>query len=150
MRGSATATFALCLLLGAACKKNEEETAKPEEETWVPDETNEPTPVVAPAQPEMSEEEKLEQAKGFYKEAEGKAGAGDWAGALELYEKAYYLVPAKHGFALKVAMAAEQVGDCAKAITYYEHFVKYADPEKYADDLKAANKSLDGLKKKGC
>jgi tetratricopeptide (TPR) repeat protein len=149
MRTSAIALLVLCLGT-TACKKNEDETAKPEEETWVPDETNEPVAAPTPTAPELSEEEKLEQAKVHYKDAEAKAEAGDWPAALELYEKAYYLVPAKHGFALKVALAAEQVGDCTKAISYYEHFVKYADPEKYADDLKKAQKSLDGLKKKGC
>ncbi len=149
MREISIASLAAFLLMSSACKKNEEPVA-PEEETWVPDESNEPAAATPVAEPQLSEEERLEKAKGIYKEAEAKAAEGDWPSAVNLYEQAYYLVPTKHGFALKVALAAEQVGDCAKAITYYEHFVKYADPEKYADDLSAAKKSLDGLKKKGC
>jgi tetratricopeptide (TPR) repeat protein len=137
---------ALALVLAPACKK-EEETVEPEEE-WMPDESLEPEP--APVGSEMSEEEKLDKAKGLYVEAEGKAAEGDWAAALPLYEQAYTLVPGKHGFALKVGTAAEQVGDCAKAITYYEHFLTYADADKYADDIKSAKKAVANLKKQGC
>lgn len=131
----------------SACKPKE--VVAPEEE-WTPDETQEPVQATADPAPGLSEEEKLEKAKGLYMEAEGKAKAEDWAGALPLYEEAYQLVPAKHGFALKVGVAAEKSGDCAKAITYYEHFVKYAEADKYEDDIKSTQKSLDALKKKGC
>lgn len=131
----------------SACKPKE--VVEPEKE-WTPDESQEPAQASPDPAPGLSEEEKTEKAKDLYKEAEGKAKAGDWAGALPLYEEAYQLVPAKHGFALKVGVAAEKTGDCAKAIQYYEHFVKYAEPEKYEDDIKATQKSLDALKKKGC
>lgn len=138
---------ALALALAPACKKKEE-TVEPEEE-WMPDESLEPEATPAAAGSDMSEEEKLEQAKGLYVEAEGKAGEGDWAAALPLYEQAYTLVPGKHGFALKVGTAAEQVGDCAKAISYYQHFLKYAEADKYADDIKRAKKAVAKLEK-GC
>jgi hypothetical protein len=136
---------ALFILGTSACKK--EETVAPVEE-WTPDENNEPEAASPDVAPELSEEEKAAKAKDLYVEAEGKAKAEDWVAALGLYEQAYYLVPTKHGFALKVAQAADKTGDCAKAITYFEHFVKYADPEKYADDLKTTNKRLGELKKK--
>jgi hypothetical protein len=136
---------ALPILATSGCKK--EETVAPVEE-WTPDETAEPPQASPDVAPELSEEEKLNKAKGLFTEAEGKAKGGDWAGALPLYEEAYYLVPTKHGFALKVAQAADQTGDCKKAVEYFEHFVKYADPEKYDDDLKTTKKRLDELKKK--
>jgi tetratricopeptide (TPR) repeat protein len=131
----------------SACKPKA--TVEPEKE-WTPDETLEPEQATADPAPGLTEDQKLDKAKTLYVEAEGKAKADDWAGALVLYEQAYQLVPSKHGFALKVGVAAEKSGDCAKAITYYEHFLKYAEADKYEDDIKTTNKSLDGLKKKGC
>ena len=122
----------------------------------MPDESLEPdaTPVtaVAPA-PELSEEEqqaRLDQAKALYVEAEAKAGEGDWVAALDLYEQAYYLVPSKHGFALKVGQAAEQTGNCANAIAYYQHFLKYADGDKYAEAIETTKQSLAALEAQGC
>jgi uncharacterized protein HemY len=138
--------MATLFILGtSACKK--EETVAPEPE-WTPDEENEPVAATPDPAPQLSEEEKAAKAKELYVEAEGKAKAGDWAGALPLYEQAYHYVPTKHGFALKVAQAADETGDCAKAVQYYEHFVQYADPEKYGDDLKTTKKRLEELKKK--
>ncbi|HVH98694.1 MAG TPA: hypothetical protein VM869_08290 [Enhygromyxa sp.] len=130
-----------------ACKPKE--VVEPEKE-WVPDETLEPEQATADPAPGLTEEQKLDKAKALYVEAEGKAKAEDWAGALPLYEEAYYLVPSKHGFALKVGVAAEKSGDCAKAIEYYEHFLKYAEADKYEDDIKTTKKSLEALQKKGC
>lgn len=136
------------VLCATACKRNQ--TVAPEEDSWVPDETLEPQAATPDPAPELSEEERLDRAKGLYMEAEGKAGEKDWVTAVGLYEQAYHLVPAKHGFALKVAIAAEKAGDCAKAITYFEHFVQYAEADKYEDDLAAAKKSLAALNKQGC
>lgn len=131
----------------AACRPKE--VVEPEQE-WTPDESLEPEQASADIAPELSEEEKTEKAKALYLEAEGKAKAQDWAGALPLYEEAYYLVPGKHGFALKAGLAAEKSGDCGKAIEYYEHFLKYAEADKYADDIGSTKKTLAALKKKGC
>ncbi|KIG13869.1 hypothetical protein DB30_07472 [Enhygromyxa salina] len=118
----------------------------------MPDESLEPTatPTPAAAAPELSEEERLEQAKALYIEAEQKAAAEDWPAAVELYEQAYFLVPGKHGFALKVGTSADKAGDCKKATQYLEHFVTYAEPDKYGDDLKQAKKILAALNKQGC
>jgi tetratricopeptide (TPR) repeat protein len=127
----------LSLAFAPGCKKKD--VAEPEDDTWVPDESNEPpsSPVAT-----MSEEERTEKAKELFTQAEEKAAAKDWANALLLYEQAYQLMPEKHGFALKVGTAAEQVGDCAKATQYYEHFVKYAEPDKYASDIRRVKKTL--------
>jgi hypothetical protein len=139
--------IATLLVLGtSACKPKEEPVAP--DDTWVPDENQEPAAATPDPAPNLSEEEKAEKAKALYVEAEGKAAAEDWTAAVGLYEQAYHLVPAKHGFALKVALAADKTGDCAKAVTFFEHFVQYADPEKYADDLASSKKRLAELKKK--
>jgi tetratricopeptide (TPR) repeat protein len=129
-------TVVLALALAPGCKKKE--VVAPEED-WVPDETNEPeiSPVAV-----KSEEERTEEAKELYKMAEELAGTEDWAGALPLYEQAYQLMPGKHGFALKVGDAAMKVGDCPKALTYYDHFVKYAESDKYAADIRRAKKAI--------
>ncbi|PRQ08250.1 hypothetical protein [Enhygromyxa salina] len=142
--------LALTLVLaGSGCKKNEP-TAAPEDDTWVPDESLEPAATPTAAAPELSEEERLEQAKALYIQAEQKAAAEDWTAAVDLYEQAYFLVPGKHGFAFKVGVAADKAGDCKKATQYLEHFVTYAEADKYGDDLKQANKTLAALKKQGC
>lgn len=127
---------AVTLVLAPGCKKKD--VVEPEQD-WVPDESAEPqiSPVAT-----MSEEERTEQAKALYMQAEEKAGAEDWVAALPLYEQAYQLMPGKHGFALKVGDAAQKVGDCAKAMTYYEHFTKYAESDKYASDIRRAKKAL--------
>ncbi|NVB43712.1 hypothetical protein G6O69_38270 [Pseudenhygromyxa sp. WMMC2535] len=82
MRSKSIVFLLLTALVWApACKKNqEEETTKPEDDTWVPDESLEPEPAPQPVEPELSEEERLEKAKGYYVEAEGKAAEGDWEG----------------------------------------------------------------------
>lgn len=131
-----TATVTLMLALGPGCKKKD--VVEPEEE-WVPDESNEPqiSPVAT-----KSEEERTAEAKELFKMAEELAASEDWAGALPLYEQAYQLMPGKHGFALKVGDAAQKVGDCAKAMQYYDHFVKYAESDKYASDIRRAKKAL--------
>lgn len=134
------------LVLGTSACKPKEEPAPPDD-TWVPDENQEPAAASPDPAPGLSEDEKADKAKALYVEAEAKAAADDWAAAVGLYEQAYHLVPAKHGFALKVALAADKTGDCAKAVTFFEHFVQYADPEKYADDLASSKKRLAELKK---
>ncbi|MCA9686520.1 MAG: hypothetical protein KC457_30410, partial [Myxococcales bacterium] len=72
--------------------------------------------------PEMSEEEKVEKAKELYGQAEGLAADQKWGEAMVLYEQAYYLVPGKHGFALKVGIAAYNAQNCDKAFEYLTHF----------------------------
>lgn len=140
------ATLALAVSL-SACKK-EEETEKPDD-TWTPDESLEP-PAPTTSNPEMSEEERLEQAKELYMQAEGKYAEEDWAAAVDLYEQAYNLVPGKHGFALKVGLTAEKAGDCAKAQTFLQHFINYATEDKYADDRKQAEDALGRVRDQGC
>ena len=125
--------------LASGCKKKEEVVA-PEDDTWVPDESNEPPSTYSTASSTMSEEERTTKAKELYTQAEEKAKAEDWASALPLYEQAYQLLPEKHGFALKVGDTATQLGDCAKANIYYQHFLNYADAKKYASDIKRVKK----------
>jgi hypothetical protein len=130
--------LASALALASGCKKKD--VVEPEDDTWVPDESNEPA-IAASAT--MSEEERTTQAKELYTQAEEKAKAEDWAGALPLYEQAYYYLPEKHGFALKVGDTATKLGDCTKATQYYEHFVKYASSDdKYTADIRRVKKLL--------
>ncbi|MCA9696575.1 MAG: hypothetical protein KC431_03535, partial [Myxococcales bacterium] len=61
-----------------------------------------------------------------------------------------YLVPGKHGFALKVGFAAYEAGNCDKSVQYLVHFLTYATEDKYDDDRKDARKLLNEMLKKGC
>jgi len=76
---------------------------------------------------DLSEEERVEKAEVLFHEAEALAKQEQWREAEEKYEEAYHLVPGKHGFAYKVAMAAVKAGDCEKARVFLEHFIIYSD-----------------------
>lgn len=136
---SVIVTLALALCLAPGCKKKE--TVQPEDDTWVPDESNEPPSTFSNTT--MSDEERTAKAKDLYTQAEEKAKAEDWAAALPLYEEAYQLMPEKHGFALKVGDTATKLGDCAKATIYYQHFLNYAEDDKYASDIKRVKKIVE-------
>ncbi len=106
-------------------------------------------PAAAPA--EMTEDQKLEKAKGLYSEAETAFAAGDYATAVTKYEEAYYLVPGKHGFAHKVGITAWKLGDCTKADQYLKHYVHYEDQrEKNANKLDESTKILGEIAASGC
>lgn len=145
MRIRPTKTLVLFLALACvSCKKDKaseepDPNAPPDPEDYAPDEEAAPPPDPYAG---MSEEEKLEKAKGIYMEAEELAKAGDWEAAEAKYEEAYYLVPGKHGFAFKVGKAAFEAGHCQKAEQYLHHFETYADPQKQKDRLKEAKKIL--------
>ncbi|WP_106090044.1 hypothetical protein [Enhygromyxa salina] len=110
-----------------------------------------PQPTAQP-QPtgELSEDEKVEQAKQKYMQAEGLANQGRWVEAVPFYEEAYYLVPGKHGFAHKVGVAAWNAGDCDKANSYLKHFLQYGDPEKQGDKFDEAKQILGEISVSGC
>lgn len=99
----------------------------------------------------LTEEQKLEKAKGLYIAAEEAFQAGDYATATEKYEQAYYLVPGKHGFAYKVGLAAWNLGDCKKADDYFKHFVKYeTDYERKGEQIEEAKRVIGEIAISGC
>ncbi|WP_146155819.1 hypothetical protein [Enhygromyxa salina] len=105
--------------------------------------------VTAPAD-ELSDDEKIEKAKGLYIEAERLADEDNWEAAVVLYEQAYYLVPGKHGFAHKVGIAAWKVDNCDKAYDYLTHFVEYGEADKYPEKITEAQGILEEIEAKGC
>ena len=100
--------------------------------------------------PDMSDEEKIAQAKDLYVAAEKLAAEENWVAAVPLYEQAYYLVPSKHGFAHKVGIAAYKTDDCDKAYQYLTHFVTYAEGDKYADKRAEATTILGEIEAREC
>jgi hypothetical protein len=134
------------VFLLAACCPKQAEVVDPDAHhkvapDWVPDESLEVAKtheVDAPAEDPyagMTEEQRMEKAKGLYTEAEKLWGAQQWKEAEAKYEEAYHLVPGKHGFAFKVAMSAARAGDCAKARSYFEHYIIYADVETHEQQI---------------
>lgn len=81
----------------------------------------------APAGPDpstMSDEERLEQAKTLYGEADAAFNGGDFTTALTKFEEAYNVyAPSFHLFNFNIAQAAYELGDCAKAKTSYQRFL---------------------------
>ena len=98
----------------------------------------------------LTEEERVDRARELYVEAEELAAAGEWDEAAEAYEKAYFLVPHKHGFAHKIGMAAYKTEDCDMAHEYLVHFVEHGDPAKHAEEMDEASKIINELEVSGC
>jgi hypothetical protein len=72
----------------------------------------------------MSDEERMQQAKTLYGEAEASFSEGDFAGALAKYEEAYNVyAPSLHVFNINIGMAAYETGDCVKAKTALQRFL---------------------------
>jgi Flp pilus assembly protein TadD len=149
-----TLALALSSTAGCASKKSPateepDPNAPPDPEDFRPAE-EEASATPAPVDPYagMSEDERLDKAKGLYLEAEGLAKAKDWEAAEAKYEEAYYLVPGKHGFAFKVGKSAFEAGHCEKAEQYLTHFQTYGDPKKQSDLMKEAKQIL--AKTAGC
>lgn len=112
-----------------------------------------PAPAPAPINTEtMTEEEKMDLAKGMYVEAEGLAANGDMTSATPLYEQAYNLVPGKHGFAYKVGLSAygSTPRDCVKADEYLRHYIRYGDAAKHPDWMDEAKRILGEIAVSGC
>ena len=105
----------------------------------------------AEANQNLSEDEKLEKAKGLFLEANTAFDAGDYATATTKYEEAYYLLPGKHGFAYKVGLSAWNMGDCVKADEYFRHFVTYeTDTERKGEQIAEAKRILGEIAVSGC
>jgi hypothetical protein len=126
----------LLILTAGCCPKTGAETVDPNARVitdWVPDESLEIAKVHEVDPPEvdpyadLSEDERMEKARVLFEEAEAHWDAQQWREAEIKYEEAYHLVPGKHGFAYKVAMAAIKAGDCEKARVFLEHFIIYGD-----------------------
>ena len=100
----------------------------------------------------LSEDAKPDKAKELYIEAEGLAGNGDYTTAAPLYERAYFLVPGKHGFAYKVGYAAYNASprDCNKADEYLKHYLQYADPAKHPDWQDESKRIIGEIAVSGC
>ncbi|PRP95827.1 hypothetical protein ENSA5_36960 [Enhygromyxa salina] len=110
-----------------------------------------PLAVTTPASnAQLDEDERLEHAKKLYVAAERLTRRGKWAEAADYYEQAYYLVPSKHGFAHKVAVAAYEAGDCDRAQEYLLHFLTYGDSDKHLDELDEAQRLIEEIDASGC
>ena len=66
------------------------------------------------------------------------------------YESAYRLVPGKHGFAVKIGIAAYEIGDCAKAEQYLRHFMRYEEPAKKEKHQDRVYEILNKIEYSGC
>jgi hypothetical protein len=98
----------------------------------------------------VDDETAMEDAKSLFTFAEEQAGAAQWESAMYAYEDAYFLVPAKVGFAFKVGKAAFEAKRCDKASEYLDHFSRYGDPEKHEVLLAEADGMQNRLETLGC
>lgn len=67
--------------------------------------------------------EQLEYSKKLFAEGEAAMKKGDYPGAIAKYHEAYRYAPHLHLFNYNIAAAADAMGDCKTARTYYERFV---------------------------
>jgi hypothetical protein len=98
---------------------------------------------------ELSQEQASELAKVLWLRAE-ELDASDHDCRLALLERAYYLVPGKHGFALLVGEEAFAVGDCEKASMFLRHFVAYADSQRQPEKWARAQELVTQIETLGC
>lgn len=153
MRKTLYLPVAACLCLTLAPAWAMAQVPPPPPSAPAPDpEPDKPAPAPPePVEPDMSEEEKLEKAKGLYIEAEGQFAEENYVEATKNYEQAYYLVPGKHGFAHKVGVSSFKAGDCNKSEEYLQHFLRHnGDPDKYAEKIDEAKIILGEISASGC
>ncbi len=74
----------------------------------------------------------LAEAKRLYGEADKALAAKSYTEAMEKFEQAYRLAPDKHLFNYNIAVAADLLGNCAKAQRHYQMFLDLvaAHPER--------------------
>lgn len=91
-----------------------------------------------------------ERSKELYLRAEALVRQERWAEAVPVYEEAYYLAPDKHGLAYKIGIAAWNARDCDTTKEYLEHFLRYADRERFPARLANAESVLLEIEVSGC
>lgn len=96
----------------------------------------------------MSDEEKMEVAKGLYGEGVAALEAGDAATALQKFESAYNeYAPSLHVFNYNIGQAAYELGDCVKAKTSFQRFLDLVGEHDLRGD--ATEKILE-IERSGC
>ena len=96
----------------------------------------------------MSDEEKMEVAKGLYGEGVAALEAGDAASALQKFESAYNdYAPSLHVFNYNIGQAAYELGDCVKAKTSFQRFLDLVGDHDLRGD--ATEKILE-IERSGC
>jgi tetratricopeptide (TPR) repeat protein len=88
--------------------------------------------------------EQLEYSKQMFSEGEAAMKAGDHATALQKYYEGYRYAPHLHVFTYSIGAAAEAMGDCRTAFTYYRMFLDLV-PEH--PERKSVQKKYDALGK---
>ena len=102
-----------------------------------------------PADPSgMSDEEKLEVAKGLYGEGVAALDAGDAASALSKFEQAYNTyAPGLHIFNYNIGQAAYALNDCVKAKTAFQRFLDLVPDHDLRGD---ATEQILQIERSGC
>jgi len=105
-------------------------------------------PAGSPDPASMSEDQKMERAKGLYGEADAAFQAGDFSNALAKFEEAYnYYAPGLHLFNFNIGAAAYELGDCAKAKTAFQRFLDLVPDH---PERGAAQEKLIEIERSGC
>jgi hypothetical protein len=105
-------------------------------------------PAGSPDPASMSEDQKMERAKGLYGEADAAFQAGDFANALAKFEEAYnYYAPQLHLFNYNIGAAAYELGDCAKAKTAFQRFLDLVPDH---PERGSAQEKLIEIERSGC
>jgi hypothetical protein len=99
---------------------------------------------------EFTQEQAFQLAEVLYMRAKELEASDDHVCRLSLLEKAYYLVPGKHGFAFSVGEAAFAAGDCEKASMFLQHFLAYGGPERQQEKLARAQELVTRIETHGC
>lgn len=95
----------------------------------------------APREP--TTEQQLEQARAHFERGQRAYAEGDLPQAREAFERADALTPGKE-LAFNLGRVHERLGDSARAISYYERYLKDAGPK--AEDLAEVQRRLSALR----
>jgi hypothetical protein len=97
---------------------------------------------------DMSEDDRMAQAKSLFGAGQESFDSGDFNGALAQWEEAYNVyAPQLHLFNFNIAQAAFELGDCVKAKTAYQRFLDLVPEHPSRGDAQAR---LLEIERSGC
>ena len=88
--------------------------------------------------------EQLEYSKQMFGEGEAAMEASDYATALAKFQEGYRYAPHLHVFTYNIASAADALGDCRSAFTYYRMFLDLVPEHPKRKEVEARYAELEG------
>ncbi len=98
----------------------------------------------------LPRDEREQQARALYTQAQELAQVLDHDGAVGKYERAYALMPDNHAFDLRIAETHWAAGHCEQAVEHYRGFLSKAAGPRYETDIAESQAMLSEIEASGC